>query len=213
MIGQIGAFMFHFGECRTPWPVSSHDFMPTTSPASGAQARTQQAIIDAAVRCLAADFTASLADIADEAGIGRTTLRRYFSERNDLLAAISATALARSSAAIQRARLTEGPALDAVGRFCEEHFEIGDILILVLDQPQLSRAWSDESTKHALLELIARGKAEGTIEPEIPPEWAYEMIWTHLYAGMHYKPQDGTSRYGALSLCLTSLKRVLETRN
>lgn len=182
-------------------------------PATGAQARTQRAIIDAAVRCLAEDFSASLADIANEAGVGRTTLHRYFNERNDLLAVIAATAVSQSLAATQRARLGDGPALDAIGRFCEEHFEMGDILSLVLDQPQLSDTvdWGEESASLAVLELVARGQAEGTIDPEIPPQWAHDVIWSLLYVGLHYK-LDGASRHEALSLCLSTLRRTFEFR-
>ncbi|HWI22960.1 MAG TPA: TetR/AcrR family transcriptional regulator [Baekduia sp.] len=188
--------------------------VPAPQAATGAQAHTQRAIIDAAVQCLGADFTASLADIAKQAGVGRTTLHRYFKGRNDLLTAISATAVAQSSAATERARLEEGPALDAVGRFCEEHFEMGDILMLVLEQPQLSDTidWHDEITERALLELIARGQAEGTIDSGFPPDWGRQLIWSLIYAGLHYEPADGTSRYGALSLCLRSLRRALEPR-
>ncbi|HWI22412.1 MAG TPA: TetR/AcrR family transcriptional regulator [Baekduia sp.] len=186
--------------------------VPIPQRATGVQAHTQRAIIDAAVRCLAEDFTAPLADIAKKAGVGRTTLHRYFNERNDLLAVISATAVAQSSEATQRARLAEGPALDAIGRFCEEHFEMGEILALVLDQPQLSDTvdWDNEGPKEALLELICRGQAEGTIDPKLQPEWAHQVIWTLLYGVLHYQPVDGASRNGALNLCLSSLRRALE---
>ncbi|MEU1179064.1 helix-turn-helix domain-containing protein [Streptomyces sp. NPDC005820] len=49
---------------------------------------TRRAILDAAITLLATDPTASLSEVAAAAGVGRTTVHRYFPERSDLLAAI-----------------------------------------------------------------------------------------------------------------------------
>src|SRR5687768_6419137 len=122
--------MFHL-ECQ---PLRHYVFTMTVP---GPQARTRRAILDAAVRTLSADFGASLADIAAEAGVGRTTLHRYFPERADLLNAIAADALERSIAAAQRARVDEGSGAEALQRFCEEQFELGDTLMVIVNEPRL----------------------------------------------------------------------------
>jgi TetR/AcrR family transcriptional repressor of mexCD-oprJ operon len=46
--------------------------------------RTQMAILDAVARVLRWRPDAALADIADEAGVGRATLYRYFPTRQSL---------------------------------------------------------------------------------------------------------------------------------
>ena len=55
---------------------------------SATKVRTRRAILDAAVGALARDASASLAEVASAAGVGRTTVHRYFPERADLLRAL-----------------------------------------------------------------------------------------------------------------------------
>ena len=60
----------------------------TVDSETGTRGRTRKAILDAAIRVLAADPSASLGQIADAADVGRTTLHRYFPDRAELLAAV-----------------------------------------------------------------------------------------------------------------------------
>jgi AcrR family transcriptional regulator len=76
---------------------------------SGTRARTRRAILDAAVVLLAGDPTASLGDVAAAAGVGRTTVHRYFPERSDLLAAISTDVLDKVEAAAGPGSTTARP--------------------------------------------------------------------------------------------------------
>ncbi|HZC09115.1 MAG TPA: helix-turn-helix domain-containing protein, partial [Mycobacterium sp.] len=52
---------------------------------SGSQARTRAAILAATASVLARNRSATLPDIADAAGVGRTTLHRYFADRERLI--------------------------------------------------------------------------------------------------------------------------------
>ena len=56
---------------------------------SATRTRTRQAILAAAVTVFARDPSAALGEVAAAAGVGRTTLHRYFAERSDLLAALA----------------------------------------------------------------------------------------------------------------------------
>ncbi|MGW7694593.1 TetR/AcrR family transcriptional regulator [Streptomyces asiaticus] len=80
----------------------------TATHESATRTRTRRAILDATVARLSADHAASLADVAEAAGVGRTTVHRYFPERSDLLAAIGADVRDRVEAATARARLDDG---------------------------------------------------------------------------------------------------------
>lgn len=179
---------------------------------TGVQARTRRAILDAAVHTLSVNFTAPLAEVAAAAGVGRTTLHRYFPERGDLLEAITTDTLERTAAATERARLDDGPALAALERFCQEQFELGDTLMLLFNEPRLMTgpAWEEETeSDRAALAVIARGQADGTIDPAMPPAWIQQLIWSLLYTAWWHARTNEAPKHEALSLCLRTVRRVV----
>ena len=102
---------------------------------SATRTRTRQAILAAAVTVFARDPSASLGEVAAAAGVGRTTLHRYFAERSDLLSALAIHLLEAVAAAMERAAPTLGPAPEALGRVCREYFELGDVLTVLFNEP------------------------------------------------------------------------------
>ena len=102
---------------------------------SATRTRTRQAILAAAVTVFARDPSAALGEVAAAAGVGRTTLHRYFAERSDLLSALVVHVLEQVAAAMERAAPTHGPAPAALGRVCREYFELGDVLTVLFNEP------------------------------------------------------------------------------
>ncbi|MER5963463.1 TetR/AcrR family transcriptional regulator [Streptomyces sp. NPDC002057] len=192
-----------------------YDDMPARRAATAESAtrlRTRRAILDAAVSVLSADHTASLGDVAGAAGVGRTTVHRYFPERSDLLAAIGADVRERVAGATGRARLDEGPAPEAVERLCLEFFELGDRLLLLYDVPQFI-AWSgieqETPADLALRSLLRRGQEEGTLDPEVDADWLQEVMWALLYTAWLQARDHATPKHTALSLCLHTLRKAV----
>jgi AcrR family transcriptional regulator len=187
--------------------------MDTVAP-TGARARTRRAILDAAVSVLAQNAAASLADIATAAGVGRTTIHRYFPERSDLLAAIGAHLLERIDVATRRARLDEGPADEALARVCQEYFELGEVLQFAFESPQLAQSvdWETETdADRALARLVERGHAEGTIDPALPPAWTAEILWALLYTAWQHSHRNDVPKHTSLTVCLHTLRKVIAT--
>ncbi|MGW5051621.1 TetR/AcrR family transcriptional regulator [Actinokineospora sp. NPDC004072] len=179
---------------------------------SGTRARTRRAILDAAVDVLTADPAASLGDIATAAGVGRTTVHRYFPERADLLTALSKSAWDQVAEATERARPHEGPAADALDRLCQEYFDLGRVLTLVFNDPQQYAAadWDTCSpADKSLLDLVERGHEDGTIDPRLSPLWVQNMLWSMLYSAWQYAQEHQVSRHQALDMCLYSLRKTL----
>ncbi|MBF9133791.1 helix-turn-helix transcriptional regulator [Plantactinospora sp. S1510] len=179
---------------------------------SRARARTRRAILDAAITVLSQHSAASLADVADAAGVGRTTLHRYFPERAELLTALSADVLARIDAAAVRSQLDHGPAPAALERLCQELFELGDILMCVFSQPELvdTQTWEECSeADKALTRLVERGHAEGTLDSTLDPIWVQQVLWSLLYAAWQHTREHSVSKHRALDLCLRSLRKVV----
>jgi AcrR family transcriptional regulator len=179
---------------------------------TGSRARTRRAILDAAITVLAKEPGASLGEIAVAAGVGRTTVHRYFPERSDLLAAIANDMLEKVEAATARARLDEGPALEALDRLCQEYFDLGDGLTLLFNDPQLMNLeeWGEESeSDRALLALVERGRAEGTIDPELDPHWVVQVLWCLLYGAWEMPRWYGTPKHASVALCLRTLRKAV----
>jgi AcrR family transcriptional regulator len=177
-----------------------------------AKARTRRAILDAAVAALAQDPSASLGTVAAAAGVGRTTLHRYFPERSDLLEALSVHTLELVAVATERAALAHGPAPEALGRLCREYFELGDALTLIFNDPQITtRASWQEECEHdrALFALVARGRDEGTIDPAMRAEWIQYSLWALLYSACTLMREQGVPRHEALELCRASLTKLV----
>lgn len=181
---------------------------------SGSRARTRRAILDAAVGVLSQDFGASLGEVAAAAGVGRTTVHRYFPERSDLLAGIVSDVLERAEVSTARARLDEGSALDAFDRLCQEYFELGDALTLVFNHPQLmsGEEWEEEAeSDRAVFALVERGHAEGTIDPELDPRWVQQVLWCLLYGAWEMARDHGMPKHATLGLCLRTFRKAVAT--
>jgi AcrR family transcriptional regulator len=179
---------------------------------TGGRAHTRRAILDAAVAVLSRNPGAALADVAAEAGVGRTTVHRYFPERADLAAALSGHVLARIEAATERARPEDGPALAALDRVCQEYFELGPVLTLLFADPQLSSSelWEAETeSDRRLLRLVERGHADGTIDAQMEPAWVQELLWAVLYTTWQRVHVHGQPKHQSLGLCLRSLAKAV----
>lgn len=179
---------------------------------SGARLRTRRAILDAAVTALAKNSSATLADIAVVANVGRTTVHRYFPERSDLIRAVSTDALDKIAAGTERAKLDDGPAPEALNRVCQEYFELGDVFTLFFTLPELMTApeWQDDTdADRALLQLVERGHAEGTIDRQLEPAWVQQLVWSLLFTAWSHVRDQGAPKHHALSLCLRTLAKSI----
>ncbi|MEU4779873.1 TetR/AcrR family transcriptional regulator [Micromonospora sp. NPDC023633] len=185
--------------------------MNTHHDRSGVSARTNRAILDAAMQLLGRRPDAPLSEIASAAEVGRTTLHRYYPDRASLVDAISGEAAVRISAALQRAGLTEGDAREALLRASRELFDLGPVLSLVFgpllsDRPE----WRDTGdVEAALVEVVQRGHADDSINPALTPLWVQSLLWSMLYAADSYARDVAASRHQALAMVLCSLDGAL----
>lgn len=138
--------------------------------------RNHGAILDAAVDVLAVDPSASLAEVARRAGLGRATLYRHFPSREALREAIRAEALARAEAALRDAGLDEVPAREGVRRAAEVLVPLGMRFRVLLAEgadvdPEFVAA--RDRALAPLLGLVARAVAEQHVsgEPAANPAW------------------------------------------
>ncbi|OZM77751.1 TetR/AcrR family transcriptional regulator [Pseudonocardia sp. MH-G8] len=178
---------------------------------SSTRARTRRAILDAGVTVLSQHSGASLAEVANAAGVGRTTMHRYFPERADLITGITADLTEQIAAATERARPQDGPPLPALERVCQAYFALGDGPMLMLNEPQLfGPAWDHmNEADRAVLELVERGHAEGAMDVALTPEWVLSVLWSLLYSTWLHTREDDVPEHDALALCLRTLRKAV----
>jgi TetR/AcrR family transcriptional regulator, mexCD-oprJ operon repressor len=129
------------------------------------------AILDKAAQVLAERReAASLAEIAEAAGVARSTLYRYFPSRDALLQALADTAAREIQTRISESRLDVLPVLEAIARVTRGFIATGSKYIaLAYLWPKPADA-DDRQVNEPLLLLFRRGIADGTLRGDLSAE-------------------------------------------
>ncbi|WP_265522306.1 TetR/AcrR family transcriptional regulator [Oerskovia flava] len=172
----------------------------------GTKARTRRAILEAAATVLAADGSASLAAVADAAGVGRTTLHRYFPERVDLVRALAQHTVAESDRRYLEARPDDGDPVAALRRIAEALLDLGPVLMYLYSEPLVTQDAECrsvlESGEDPLDRLLER--ARPVLRPDLPVAWVRRAFWSMLYTSWEAVREDGMARHEVLEALMTT---------
>lgn len=140
---------------------------------TGAQSRTRTAILDATASVLARDRTATLPEIAAAAEVARSTVHRYFTDRDRLIYETTLDSIRVIEETIAAAAIDEGPAGEAMRRLITGLVPEGDRIVFLFADPAVLREIPGEQLPNStpILQLIIRGQHEGAFDPEISAEW------------------------------------------
>lgn len=162
---------------------------------TAARERTRQALLRAGIEVLSADPSAALGEVASRAGVARSTLHRYFPDRRALVTAVSAYTTEEYEEAFTDARIEQGPALEAFRRLSLELMERLDVLAWWMGAGLTALAAEDESAaaeftepdedEERLHRLVLRGHEDGTIDPQMGPQWIEGILWSTMYSAKH----------------------------
>jgi AcrR family transcriptional regulator len=138
--------------------------------------RSVSAILDAARLVLVERPDATIADVAAAAGVTRQTVYAHYPSRETLLAAVIDRATDDAVAAIDAARLDDGPAAEALARFLEAGWATLDRYPLLLNVPTTSADAQGDNDRHGpvvdrLHRLIHRGQHSGEFDSRLAPTW------------------------------------------
>jgi len=160
------------------------------------------AILDTAAHVLAERReAASLAEIAEAAGVARSTLYRYFPSRDALLAALAETAGREIAARVGAAELDAVPMPDALARVTRGFLATGSKYIaLAALWPKPADAGDEISGP--LLGLFRRGIAEGTLRSDIPAEMLLAVYADLIEGAIKRMARDNAGVEGASSAVL-----------
>jgi TetR/AcrR family transcriptional regulator, mexCD-oprJ operon repressor len=147
--------------------------------------RNIASILDAAQDCLGRDPTASIADIARAAGVGRVTLYGHFSTRAELVDAVFQRTLSEAGAVLDAVDLAGDPR-QALTRLVASSWRILDqhsVLLLAAERELSSeriRARHDGPMSRVQA-LVSRGQQDGAFRSDLPAQWLTAVFSSALH--------------------------------
>jgi AcrR family transcriptional regulator len=180
------------------------------------RSRTRGAILAAAAVVLARDRAATLPDIAEAAGVGRTTLHRYFPDRESLIEAAVEDSIQAISQSVAGAALDQGPSMDAMRRAVAAMVAVGDRLMFVFGDPRVLQGYRAPAgvvpPSDPVLDLIKRGQAEGAFDPEVSASWIQHVLWVLVYRGCEDADSGELPRHGITATVIRTLENGIHVR-
>ncbi|GAA2691191.1 MULTISPECIES: TetR/AcrR family transcriptional regulator [Nonomuraea] len=189
--------------------------MSSSTSESGTRHRTRRAILAAAASTLARDRKATLADIAEAAQVGRSTVHRYFPDRKELMEAAIVDAFQAVEDSTREAVIDQGPALEAMRRLISALVDVGDQLAFLFGDPRLleeyTAAFEPDMTVPTTIGLIERGQAEGVFDPSLSPEWIQHVLWALTYTGWEAAEKGELPRHGVTAVVIRTFEKGVVT--
>jgi TetR/AcrR family transcriptional regulator, mexCD-oprJ operon repressor len=145
--------------------------------ADGTTERTRAAILEAAARVLGRRPDAAMADIADEAGVGRATLYRHFPTRDSLLQGAEEAAIAELTEGIEAANLGDLTVERAIARLTSVFMRTGAKYAAFITQDEDHQDSVDKQrVLQPVRDVIDRGVRDGVLRADPPTDVLFEMF-------------------------------------
>ncbi|MET9430232.1 MULTISPECIES: helix-turn-helix domain-containing protein [unclassified Streptomyces] len=154
----------------------------------------REQVLRTAAALLSRKATATMDEVARAAGIGRATLHRHFAGRDALVRALEALGIQEFEAAIDAARLDDGPAEAALRRLIAGVEPVAGLLAFLVTENQLfegdqmNEGWARLDARVAA--LFRRGQEEGAFRIDLTPAWLTEALYG-LIGTCAWAVQDG----------------------
>ncbi|MGR6920843.1 TetR/AcrR family transcriptional regulator [[Actinomadura] parvosata] len=149
--------------------------------------RNIAAILEAGTRLLSADPTASVADIAKAAGVGRVTLYGHFPSREALVDAVLDHAVSIADGVLEDESIDTAPAPEAMAGLLRSAWEILDRhrrLFLAADRVLATERIREhhEAPLRRVGRLIARGQRDGDFRDDLPLPWLVTAFFSIIHS-------------------------------
>jgi AcrR family transcriptional regulator len=172
--------------------------------------RNHDAVLEAGAQLLAERPSASMQEIADASGVGRTTVYRHFPAREDLVAALVARVAEEVTAVSARAFGSGGAPLEILRTFSMEIVALGRRWNFLRDQEDNLRASLTESDTF-YRDWVAAAQGRGELRDDLPPDWVLAVTRGLITEAIVEAPTLGVDRAG--ELLAETMVSLLEPRS
>lgn len=179
--------------------------------------RNVEAIIHAAERLLVRGSQASIAAVANEAGVSRVTVYAHFPTREQLLEAVVERAVGRAGTALDAAEPESGPPLEALDRVIaagwdelDRNHVIAQAAAEQLSPEALRRA--HHAADRRIASLVERGRAEGTFRSDLPANWLVTTLHVLIHAAGDDVRAGRLNSAAAVDVLTTTVRDILVGR-
>ncbi|BBG04844.1 MULTISPECIES: TetR/AcrR family transcriptional regulator [Pseudonocardia] len=170
--------------------------------------RTRRAILRAAIEVLSGNPGAALGEVAEAAGVARSTLHRYYPDRATLAAAVDSFVVGEYADAIRRSRPDDGTGLEAYTRLCGEMIDAREVFAWWMRGEITEEDAADNEEDRLVAGIVHRGHADGTIDRELDADWLAGHIWCGLFAAFYLPEPAGRSPRETREMCLRTLVKA-----
>ncbi|MEM9256314.1 MAG: TetR/AcrR family transcriptional regulator [Pseudomonadota bacterium] len=145
----------------------------------------KDSLLEAGFATLGTNPGASLADVARAAGVGRATLHRYFSSREQLFNELTRTAISEMDAAVEAACRDSATAFDALRDCLNALIPLGDRYgFLMQDSVRLDPDIQHDFARQQeeIHQWIEAAVLEGRLSQNLPAHWIVRSYEYAIYA-------------------------------
>ena len=154
---------------------------------------------------------ATLAEVADTAGVGRATLHRHFTSREHLLSELSQDALEQIERATAGIEATVTTATEAMERIFAAVIPLGPRLRFLQSEPPANATASDlvQWNRHVgvMREVVEGMKLEGTVAADMPTDWVVALVDALIWAAFTRVESGDIARNSAADLAFRTFAR------
>jgi AcrR family transcriptional regulator len=174
--------------------------------------RTGTSLLDVAVEVLVADPAASLAAVAEAAGMGRTTLHKHYATRDDLMRAVAHRAIDRWEEAIEAAEHA-GASLQSLAKAM---VPIGPHLAFLWRNPifdhveDINGRWA--KVEPQCLTILRRAQDQGDLRADVPEYWLLQTFYSLVYVAAESVQSGHLARRDAPARVVDTLRHGLGAR-
>ncbi|WP_369215755.1 TetR/AcrR family transcriptional regulator [Streptomyces flavofungini] len=163
-----------------------------TKPMRADTERTVRAILEAAERVLSANPAATVEQIAEAAGVARTTVHRRFASRDALITALAAWATQRFHEAVEAARPDTAPPAVALHQVTVNVLRVKVSWRFAMDatateaDPEVARLHAE--VLDACERLFVRARDAGLLRPDTDLDWARRVYYALIHEAAGQAP-------------------------